>query len=201
MLGVSQRTQWTQQRRKDAQEKKRTCLPTILPPITSHHATLLLVHLPILVHPRHNLIILLLLLHLIGEPALQKLRHLLIEIIRICIRDRALPAQGAPILRIVLHDDEAADAEDVAAGEPDGPPLEIHAHGARVVLDLGHVGEDLGVDLCADGAGEVLGELGIGDLLGDRGLYAQGGAFVEFCRFSSLVEMGGKGRGWKKAYS
>jgi len=40
-----------------------------------------------------------------------------------------------------------------------GPPLDLHAHRARVVVYLRDVREDLCVDLCADGFGEVFREL------------------------------------------
>jgi hypothetical protein len=59
-------------------------------------------------------------------------------------------------LLVVLHDDQASDAKGVVAAKFDGPPLEFHAHGARVVVYLWDVREDLCVHLGAHGFGEVL---------------------------------------------
>lgn len=50
------------------------------------------------------------------------------------------------------------------ASQSNGPPFDLKAHGAAVVVDLGDVAENLRVDFCADGFGEVLGEVGIFDL-------------------------------------
>ena len=89
---------------------------TAVPLSPLHNTTLLPINLPILIHARHNLIIPLLLPDLLGEPPLQKRRQLLIQIIAIRAHDRALPAQRTPILLVVLHHDEAPDAERVVAG-------------------------------------------------------------------------------------
>jgi hypothetical protein len=43
----------------------------------------------------------------------------------------------------------------MVAAEFYGPPLNFHAHGARVVIYLRDVGEDLCVDFGADGLGEM----------------------------------------------
>jgi hypothetical protein len=67
----------------------------------------------------------------------------------------------------------------VLAAQFDGPPFNLHAHGARVVVDLGNVAEDLGVYFGADGFGEMLGELWVFDLAGEGLLYAEGGPFVK----------------------
>ena len=44
------------------------------------------------------------------------------------------------MLLVVLHDDEAADAEAVAAAELNWSPLDFEAHWARIVVYLWHVG-------------------------------------------------------------
>jgi hypothetical protein len=85
------------------------------------------------------------------------------------------------VLLLVLHDDEAAYAEDVPALQLYGPPFDLHAHGAGVVVDLGDVAEYLRVDFCADGFGEVLGELWVFDLSREGSLYTKSGALVELC--------------------
>lgn len=59
------------------------------------------------------------------------------------------------MLLVVLHDDQAPDAEDVVASELDWAPFDFHTHGAGVVVDLGDVAEDLGVDFGTDGFGEM----------------------------------------------
>jgi hypothetical protein len=83
------------------------------------------------------------------------------------------------VLLLVLHDDQAANAENVPAAQFDRPPFDLHAHGARVVVDLGDVAEDLSVYFCADGFSEMLGELWVFNLAGEGLLYAEGGALVE----------------------
>jgi hypothetical protein len=52
----------------------------------------------------------------------------------------------------------------VAASQFHGSPLDLHAHGTRVVVDLRDVAEDLGGHFCADRFGEVFAELGVFDL-------------------------------------
>jgi hypothetical protein len=59
------------------------------------------------------------------------------------------------VLLIVLHDNQATNAEDVFAPELDRAPLDFHAHGTRVVVDLRNVAENLGIYFCADGFGEM----------------------------------------------
>ena len=56
---------------------------------------------------------------------------------------------------VVLHDDQAANAEDVVAAEFDWAPFDLHAHGTGVVVDLGDVAQDLGVYFGTDGFGEM----------------------------------------------
>jgi hypothetical protein len=85
------------------------------------------------------------------------------------------------VLLIVLHDDQASYAKYMSTPEFYGPPFNLHAHGARVVVDLRNVGEDLRVDLRAYGFGEMLREFGVLDLPGEGLFHAEGGAFVEFC--------------------
>jgi hypothetical protein len=100
---------------------------------------------------------------------------------RVCVKDSPLPAERAVVLLIVLHDNEAANAEDVAAAQLDRPPLELSAHGTRVVVNLGDAAENLRVDLCAYGFGEMLTELWVLDLTGEGTLDAESGTLVEFC--------------------
>ena len=73
----------------------------------------------------------------------------------ICIENCLLSAEGTVVLLVVLHDDQAPDAKGMVAAEFYGPPLNFHAHGARVVIYLRDVGEDLCVDFGADGLGEM----------------------------------------------
>jgi hypothetical protein len=54
------------------------------------------------------------------------------------------------MLLVVLHDNQTPDAEDVAASQLHGSPLDLHTHGAGVVIDLGNVAQDLSVDFGAD---------------------------------------------------
>ena len=82
---------------------------------------------------------------------------------RIRRRNALLATERTEMLLVRLHDDQTPDAEGVATAELDGTPLDVHAHGTRVVVDLGYVREDLGVYFCADGLGQVLGEAGVGD--------------------------------------
>lgn len=60
------------------------------------------------------------------------------------------------MLFVVLHDDQAANAEDMFASQFDGPPFDLHAHWARIIVNLWDVAEDLGVDLCAHSLGKML---------------------------------------------
>jgi hypothetical protein len=83
----------------------------------------------------------------------KKKKELGIKLTRIGMENSLLSAKWAIVLLVVLHDDQAADAKCMAAAEFDGPPLNLHAHGARVVVDLRHVRQDLGVYLCAYGLG------------------------------------------------
>ena len=75
---------------------------------------------------------------------------------RIRMENRTFPAKWTVVLFIVLHYDQASDAECVVAAELDRSPLYLHAHGTRVVVDLGHMRQDLCVYFCADGFGQVL---------------------------------------------
>ena len=84
------------------------------------------------------------------------------------------------MLLIILHNNEAANAKHMLAAQLNRAPFYLHAHGARVVVDLGYVAQDLRVYFCAHGFGEVFGELGVGDLAGEGLFDAEGGAFVEF---------------------
>jgi hypothetical protein len=44
----------------------------------------------------------------------------------------------------------------MVATEFDRPPLDFHAHGAGIVVDLRDMGQDLCVDFGANGLGKVL---------------------------------------------
>jgi hypothetical protein len=99
---------------------------------------------------------------------------------RIRIHNRQLPAQRTLVLFIRLHDDQTPDAEDVPAAQLHRPPLQLHAHGARVVVEQRHVRNHRRVDLRAHGFCEVLGKLGELDLLGEGRFHAQCGLLVEF---------------------
>lgn len=68
------------------------------------------------------------------------------------------------MLLVVLHDNQAPDAEDVAATKLNRSPFEFHTHGAGVVIDLRNVAQDLGIDFSADRFGKVLGELRVFNL-------------------------------------
>ena len=59
------------------------------------------------------------------------------------------------MLLVVLHDDQAANAEDVVAAEFDWSPFDLHTHWARVVVDLRDIAENLCVHLRTDCFGEV----------------------------------------------
>jgi hypothetical protein len=100
---------------------------------------------------------------------------------RVCVKDSPLSAERAVVLLIVLHHNEAANAEDVAAAQFDRPPLELSTHGTRVVVNLGDAAENLRIDLCAYSFGEMLAELWVLDLAGEGSLDAESGALVEFC--------------------
>lgn len=99
-----------------------------------HNLTLLLIHLAVLIHPRHELVVLLLRLHLVWEPLLEEVRKFNIQVscpryqfvcpptnsrraslTGIRIHDCQLSTQRTLVLFIRLHNDEAADAEDVSA--------------------------------------------------------------------------------------
>jgi hypothetical protein len=159
-------------------------------PVGLHDSTLLPKLLPILVDPRLQLIILLLRLDIVGKPPLQKRRQLVVQIIAVRHPHRFLPAQRTILLLLRLHDDQTPNAKDVSAGELDGSPLDFHAGGAAVVVDLRDVAEDLAVHLCADGFGEVFGEGGVDDLFGDCGFDVEGGAFVELCGITVSIFQG-----------
>jgi hypothetical protein len=44
------------------------------------------------------------------------------------------------MLLVILHDNQAAYAENMATPQLYGAPFDFHAHGAGVVVDLGDVG-------------------------------------------------------------
>jgi hypothetical protein len=75
----------------------------------------------------------------------------------------------------------------VFAAQTHGPPFELKAHGTTVVVDLRHVANDLRVDFCAHGFGEVGGELGVFDLSERGSSYAKSGLFVEFWGILALL--------------
>jgi hypothetical protein len=89
------------------------------------------------------------------------------------------------VLLVVLHDNQAPNAEDVATSQLDRPPLDLHTHGAGVVIDLGNVAQDLSVDFGADSLCEMLRELWVLDLTRECLLHAESCAFVEFCKMIS----------------
>ena len=89
------------------------------------------------------------------------------------------------MLLVVLHDDQAANAERVATAKLHRPPLYVKAHGARVIIELRNVRQDLSVHLGADGFGKMLGELWILHLAREGGLYTQRCSLIEFCNVIS----------------
>lgn len=76
------------------------------------------------------------------------------------------------MLPVILHDDEAADTEGVAAIELHRAPFDLHAHGAGVIVYLGYVGKNLCVYFRTHSFGKVFGEGGVFDLTGEGGLYS-----------------------------
>jgi hypothetical protein len=66
-----------------------------------------------------------------------------------------LPTKWAIFLLLGLHDDQAANAENVPTLEFDRPPFNLHTCGTAVVVDLGDVAKNLSIDFGADGFGEV----------------------------------------------
>jgi hypothetical protein len=84
------------------------------------------------------------------------------------------------MLFVILHDNQAPYAKSMFAAQLHGPPFNLHAHGARVIVDLGDVGQDGRVDFGAHGFGQVFGERWVGYLSRESAFYAEGGAFVEF---------------------
>jgi hypothetical protein len=76
------------------------------------------------------------------------------------------------MLFVILHDNQTPDAKHVVAAQLDGPPFDLHAHGARVVVDLGYVAQDLCVDFGADGFGEMFAEFWVFDLARESAFYA-----------------------------
>ena len=76
------------------------------------------------------------------------------------------------MLFICLHNDEAANAEDVPATQFYRPPFELHAHGAGVIVYEGNVRDYGGVDLGTHCFGEIFRKLRKFDLLGECGLDA-----------------------------
>jgi hypothetical protein len=91
---------------------------------------------------------------------------------RIGIKNSLLAAERTVVLLVVLHDDQAPDAESMVAAKFYRPPLNLHAHGTRVVVYLRNVREDLCVYFCADGFGEMFGELWVFYLTGECRFYA-----------------------------
>lgn len=59
------------------------------------------------------------------------------------------------MLLIILHNNQAPDAEDMAAPKLDGSPFDLHAHGTGVVVDLGNVAQYLSVNLGTNSFGEM----------------------------------------------
>jgi hypothetical protein len=75
----------------------------------------------------------------------------------------------------------------VLTSQLDGAPFNLHAHWTGVVVDLRDAAENLGVDFCADGFGEVLRELWILDLAREGLFHAECCSFVEFCTAVSMT--------------
>lgn len=84
------------------------------------------------------------------------------------------------MLLVRLHNNQAANAKHMLAAKTNRSPFDLEAHGTAVVVELGNAAEDLVVDFGADGFGEMLRELWVGNLAGKGGFYAKGGLFVEF---------------------
>lgn len=72
--------------------------------------------------------------------------------------DDVAPTERTTVLAGALHDDETADAEDVAAAQADGLEGDGEADGAEVVGQLGDDGQEVLLDGEAGGLGEVVGE-------------------------------------------
>lgn len=83
------------------------------------------------------------------------------------------------VLLLRLHDNQTANAENVLTSQTHGPPLDLVAHRAAIVVDLGHMAEDLVIYFGAHGFGEVLGKVWVLDLAWEGGFDAEGGLFVE----------------------
>lgn len=90
------------------------------------------------------------------------------------------------MLLVRLHDYQTPDAKGMPTFQFYWSPLEIHAHGAAVVVELWDMGQNLRIHLRTDVFGKVLGELRIRDGRGDRGLDSKGSAFVKFYRPSQV---------------
>jgi hypothetical protein len=109
-----------------------------------------------------------------------------IGLTRICVKDGRFATEWTVVLLVVLHDDQAPDAENVVASKLDRTPFDLHAHGTRVIVDLGDVAKDMGVDFCADGFGEMFRELWVLDLTREGLLDTQSCSLIEFCHAVSI---------------
>lgn len=85
------------------------------------------------------------------------------------------------MLLVVLHDDQASDAEDVVATELDWAPFDLHAHRTGIVVNLGDVAKDLGVDFGTDCFGKMLRKLWVLNLTREGLLHPESSSLVEFC--------------------
>ena len=74
---------------------------------------------------------------------------------RVRIEHRGLTAKWAIVLLVILHHNQAPNAEDVLTAELDRPPLDLHTHRAGVIIDLRDVAQNLSVNFGADGFGEM----------------------------------------------
>ena len=83
------------------------------------------------------------------------------------------------MLLVVLHDDQTPYAEGVATTKLHGTPFDLKAHGARVIIQLRDMRQDLSIDFGTDCFGEMFRKFRVLDLTGEGGLYAKSSTLVE----------------------
>ena len=140
-------------------------------------------------------------LDFVGEPSFEEYGLLLVQIVcehvssvysrrkgsltRVGGEDGRLATKGTIMLLIVLHNNQAADAEGMPAAEFYGPPFDFEAHGTRVIVQLRDMRQNLVIDLGADGLCKMLREFGILDLARKRRLDTESSTLIEFYRVSA----------------